>query len=358
MYSPAVIFSINMYICGVLGTILNVVLLFCIRYRSPKEMREMRYFLANMAISDIVISISGLLIQTRITYYKSYTVLEALGPLRHLGMPTCVYIHQIWLTAFFHSTISMPFGFYFRHKTVCRKKSGSILTLSQFALVISLIAVFSFVFGFLLESVTEVCDWEFLEQVKIGNSSIFADCDRVAVFEVKVPRIFSKNRENEISGHFYWKQLVFFWWNVALNLIVVICYLIIGIYVKKIYRFLKLHRKSMSRDTYGKLVAFLKVSFCQALCPLFTMILPASFHVSSVFYPDQKFLKFRGAEYVSFATVAYLPIVDAIFPLYFIRKYRLSIVNKFKKVLGRFDGNRLETTTGNSWEFADASATH
>ena len=345
MYYSTSLFSANMYICGFIGVILNTVLLYCIRYKSPVELGEMRYFLANMAISDIIIAISGLLLQTSLTYHDAYSVVKALGPIKYWGIPKAIYLHQIWLSAFIHSTVSMPFGFYFRQKSVCRTTaSGPVLSARQFLLAMTIFAAISLGFGLIWPILMEICSQELLE--RLNGSFPELTCDLVAVYELKIPGLDlfdQSDHQSDQNSAGNPKQLAFFWWNMAFNFTIATCYAAIAIYLSKIYKFLKMHRKSMTSETHSKLAAFLKVNVYQSLFPIFTLILPSTFNLIGVFYTSYDF---DGSAFLVYGSVAYLPVFDAIFPLYFIRKYKVFLISKIKQIARLcFGAKNLPDTT-------------
>ena len=88
--------SASAYILGIAGAFLNVILLVCIKKKSPAELGEMRYFLANMAISDILIAVSGPLSLLKISYNGIYTFVKFNGPIRNLGLSAAKICICLW----------------------------------------------------------------------------------------------------------------------------------------------------------------------------------------------------------------------------------------------------------------------
>ena len=263
------IFSLSTNICGAIGFILNVILLFCIRYKSPKELSEMRYVLANMAISDIIIAIFAALTQMKILFHHPYNFWQPLGPVKDYGIEMSLIFACTCGFAFFHSTFSMAFGFYFRHKKVCRLASGSVLSLQKFSIVITLTGLLAAVLGFGLLFVKEDCDETISELLSQLGEDL--DCNSVIAFQIESPgnlKFFnSKNTSRNTTVGFFWLMLL-------LSISVSIFYLIIATYLWKMHKFLRNRKANMSPETYTKLISFFKVNLSQAIFPIFTSLVP------------------------------------------------------------------------------------
>ena len=321
------IFSLNMNICGAIGVILNVILLFCIRYKSPKELSEMRYFLANMAISDILFAICLALTQWNVIFHNQYTFMQPLGPVKNYGMQMCLLFACLGNCTFLHSTFSMAFGFYFRQKKVCRLVTGSVLNRKSFLIVVTLNGFLAALIAFVPLFVSQDCDETILELL----SQLGEDLDCESVIPMKIETGFArKNTTNQILSN--QKAVVYFCWSMLMNGSISISYLIIAAYLWKMHKFLRNQKKgNMSPVTYAKLASFFKVNLSQAIFPIFTSLFPALLLLIG------SFRLIHAADYVSYsmyASLAYLPIFDPIFPLYFIKTYRKAVTAKWKFVAG------------------------
>ena len=315
------IFTLHMYICGLIGLLLNTILLICIKWASPVELSEMRYFLANMALADILLAITGSSAQINIIFYKNYTILESLGPVRFLGRRAVQFCYCTWGFMSIHSCYSIPFGFYFRQKKVCRLTTGPVLTPRQFLKIIASIGLFSGLLGFGQSAFLVDCDRNFAAQLENFSQSL--DCSSIFFIEFGVPNM--NDRSGSIASK--WKPYSYFLWTLVLHISNGLGYTVVVVYLVKILRFLKTHRSSFNAATYRKLLSFYKVNLGQALLPL-TLIVPEALAATSIVLTDEK-QEITHFGYLVAAIIALLPVFDPIFPLYFIQRYREAVQRKW-----------------------------
>ena len=239
------VFSVSMNICGIVGVTLNVILLFCIRFSSPKELSEMRYFLANMAISDIIIAIFGALAQMIMIFRYPYIFWRPLGPVKYFDLRMSLLFICTGSCAFFHSTFSMGFGFYFRQKKVCRLVgTRSVLSRQKFFIIIAMNGLLSAVIASGPLLFRQKCDKTILDLIrKLGED---LDCNSVAPYKIETDTnlLFFKSNTANLTAN--WKTIGYFWDTQLLNWAFVICYVFIMYYLWRMHKFLKSQRGRMT----------------------------------------------------------------------------------------------------------------
>ena len=158
--------------------------------------------------------------------------------------------------------------------------------------------------------------------------SSYDSCEFVLVLDREMSQNMEFYRNATMSTDDLTKVLPLIWGFVGYGSASV-SYVLIGYYLNKISKFLKKEKSRISSFTYAKLQSFYYVNLGQALLPVLTMILPT---VTNIAASLLRIENVHGLGFVIFLSFAILPILDPIFPLYFIKQYRRALRLKCNQI--------------------------
>ncbi|ULT90879.1 hypothetical protein L3Y34_008879 [Caenorhabditis briggsae] len=102
------------YICNGFAIFLNSILLFLSAHKSIETIRELRYFLSNIAVSGIVFSSTILVLQPQMVTRGSMTIRVIHGPSQYLPENSVKSIFCVAVISYLYAILSFPLFFIYR----------------------------------------------------------------------------------------------------------------------------------------------------------------------------------------------------------------------------------------------------
>ena len=153
------LYAINQYLAGTVSIVFNSVLLYLVVGHTPNYMKDMRYSLSNLALSDLILGLIGLICQFRLKFERNYILFLISGPARSFNCNILVSMFGAYVALECYSFMCLPLNFIQRHKIVSRRTSISLIQFPkwEFFRRIALMAIVSFLIGIalILSPVTE-----------------------------------------------------------------------------------------------------------------------------------------------------------------------------------------------------------
>ncbi|CAI4221521.1 unnamed protein product [Auanema sp. JU1783] len=295
-------FSTVFYCTGSVALVCNVTLIYLIITRSPKTLAAYRVFLLNVALGDIVFTLSGTFAQIRIIPNKWAFAYIPLGPSRFFGPHISYLAYCVQLHSLFYSFLSFPLSFGFRYYILIRPMP----TVSSCVLLC-------------------LCLW----MVALGQHILFIFSESpTSVIEESL--LINKPHYNltgwQISGNHMLNQPMT---SVVLGTIVLPMfpiYVLVIFFYKKVHKFLKANNENMREVTVRGHKKLLKAITIQASIPIFFMFPPITIY--GLYHLE--FIDFTIIEYSVYALFSFFPAISPMVTLYFVKPYNLAIRRFFR----------------------------
>ncbi|CAI5452887.1 unnamed protein product [Caenorhabditis angaria] len=353
---PQSFFSYFCYsICG-LGIFFNAILLFLSTHKSIETIRELRYFLSNIAASGLLFSACIGALQPQFVTRATMTIRVIHGPAQHLSDPTIQLMAASTIAIYLYAVLSFPLFFVYRSIILSNNAMFSQLFTKR-NLLITFVITFLFCcaeggvfykacidYDTLFDRLNRTTD--IIEQFE--NNTIFLNqqirnMDHgngvITLGTTQSPlnnthanndspeETFLKQHRLALIGDDYRKNQLIIVFHAIFVSAHVFSYVIVLLSAHIMLNILKRKQGSMSNDTFLENELLVHAVFAEAFVPL---LLSAPVAANSVLVTVfENSLKWQ--EFLSMYFIGLVPVISPLCSMLFIGPYRRAIVGIFQK---------------------------
>ena len=317
MYDFIFWYQIFNYVSCSAAILLNSLLLYLIKNHSHPEIGDFRIILMNTAITDLLLGVSLSAVQNYKLKHCGDVILIIVGYAKFLfGWRFCeLTYHFIWIPLAYYSVACFPISFIFRYYALVSMNGPNLFTVKKLIFSFALAAVLASHFGLSSLGFRARYLYKFDDHSTCGQNqtSFRSDIQTVAFWRQKASDLTS------------WQQ-----WLHRTSLSVIIfgplTYALNAGFGFKTYGFLKGHIGSLSAATRRSAFEILKVAILQAVLPMLAS-LPTIIDSLLISIENSDSFTLRNYAVLIFC---WLPAVDPIIPIYFLKSYREAFLKMFK----------------------------
>ncbi|CAI2355150.1 unnamed protein product [Caenorhabditis sp. 36 PRJEB53466] len=369
-------FSLYCYICNGIAILLNAILLFLSSHKSIETIRELRYFLSNIAISGIVFCASLLSLQPQVITRGSMTIRVVHGPAQYLSENYVKLIACVSVAAYLYAILSFPLFFVYRSMILANSnmfgqyftKNTLLLTFAVILIVCCVESSFlyfsSIPYADLLDranrtsSVVEEFENSTLLlnqhlrnlDLNSGSQHITPAPNNVSSGVIQTQEELNLGKHHlSLFGDDYARNPLIVYFHGILALCHLLSYLIILICAHFMLNTLKRKQGTMSQDTFLENELLVHSVFAEAFVPLLLAAPVGANAVLVTVYENS--LKWQ--ELLPMYCMSMIPILSPLFTMLFIKPYRDAICS-FLTLKALRGGGRGATANSNNRDDNDS----
>uniref|UniRef100_A0A914YQM7 G protein-coupled receptor n=2 Tax=Panagrolaimus superbus TaxID=310955 RepID=A0A914YQM7_9BILA len=295
------ILHISDWFSGILALCANFFLIFLIITKTTNELKVYSRILIQSCLVDITFAVITLITNSQIDFNGGIILMTMTGPFRHQPNPITFHMINIYIVGLFSCVMFLPIPFIFRYFAVCKSR---VLTAFEYAFLILLCFTISILY-------TCLHAWTFWPRGDLTKYSYIIDHPFWKDEDGTLP--------NFVAADFKDGRLFIL---VSCTMILgTISYLLIIAFNVLIYRKLTSLKSTMSAKTCEVHRQLSKVLKYQAMVPFFICVMP----LSLVFLLSAIGTKTDGKGVILTMLVSYLPVMNSLSTILFVRQYRRTI---------------------------------
>ncbi|KAF1750446.1 hypothetical protein GCK72_016996 [Caenorhabditis remanei] len=337
-------FSLYCYICNGSGILLNAILLFLSSHKSIETIRELRYFLSNIAVSGIAFAASLLVLQPQVVTRGTMTIRVVHGPAQYLTENAVKAIGCVTVISYMYALLSFPLFFIYRSMILANSNMfGQYFTKNT--LMVTLVIVFvlcctesvflyysSIPYADLLDRanrttsiVEEFENSTLLLNQHLRNMDINSQhpVTNVSSGVIQSAEELSGKRHLSLFGDDHSRNPLILIFHGILVICHVLSYLIILVCAHFMLRTLKTRQGTMSKDTMLENELLVHSVFAVAFIPLLLSAPVGANAVLVTVYENS--LKWQ--EFLPTYCMSMVPVLSALYTIVFIGPYRDAIIS-------------------------------
>ncbi|CAA94793.2 G protein-coupled receptor [Caenorhabditis elegans] len=364
-------FSWYCYICNGIAIFLNGILLFLSSHKSIETIRELRYFLSNIAASGIVFGASLLLLQPQTVTRGSMTIRVIHGPAQYLPENALKAVGCVSVISYLYAILSFPLFFFYRSMILANSNMfGQYFTkntlLITFVVIFILCCIESVFFYYSSIPYADLLDranrttsiveefenstlilTQHLRNIDINSQHTTSSSNNVSSGVIQTQEELSLGKHHlSLFGDDYSRNPLIIIFHGTLLVCHVLSYLIILICAHFMLNTLKRKQGTMSQDTFLENELLVHSVFAEAFVPLlFSAPVGANAVLVTVFENSLKWQEFLPAYCMSM-----VPVLSPLCTIIFIEPYRRAILSfvTLKALRGTINNSNTQNQNNDS----------
>lgn len=300
--SLALTYSIVCYTSCSLSLILNITVLYLVAKRTPNVLKDFRWFLCNLTVSDILVSTLITVIQGRQIPRGALTAVQGTGPLKYFGPWAMFCAYSFLGTLLLYISLWFSLLFIYRYIILCKRPIlGHLITNRNIVIVLCLVFLV-WLFDFILALNAGVPIDEILAKLNETDPGVYF------------------NRDELFANDFSSLNAA----TVCVSFTALVCFLSYGIVIfcaRRIISALNRQVSSMSTSTRERHLSLTRALIIQALLPMVSVVPSLVSFIISMFFQN----KYDFQDYLGNTLLLLMTVCDPLLTILFVRPYRTVI---------------------------------